>query len=524
MGKWRISFHAPPSLRSEKKRPGPEPPSEFVCPISGSLMADPVVVPSGHSFEHACVQACHSLSFTPTTLLDSNPDFTTVIPNLALKSAILTWCHKFAVEPPKPPTPASAETHVRRLMASSDPIAGVSDRPPVKLTHASTELTPRRTHYPLGSGSSSSSSSESVSIASSTTPLQLATRPSCLSSSSSSSEIEHLFSNANPNSKSKSIEEEEEVLAKLKSPQVFEQEEGVQALRKLTRTRPQARVSLCTAGALSALRSLIVSRYASVQVHAVAALVNMSLARDNKVRIVRSGMVPPLIDVLRGGSPESQEHASGALFSLALDDANKTAIGVLGALPPLLHVLRSGSERAQHDSALALYHLSLVRTNRVKLVKLGAVQTLLGMVESGHMPGRALLVLCNLAAGAEGRAAMLEAGAVECFVGFLRRGPDPGSESTRESCVAALYSLSHGGLRFKVVAKAAGLEEAMRRVERDGSERAKERARRMLESMRRKEEDGGGGDVNWEALLGLDLPSRTPSRRGSGLIPKSTQF
>ncbi|KAI7992702.1 U-box domain-containing protein 40 [Camellia lanceoleosa] len=101
------------------------------------------------------------------------------------------------------------------------------------------------------------------------------------------------------------------------------------------------------------------SRYSTLQVNAVAVLVNLSLKNQNKVKIVRSGIVPPLIDVLKRGFPEARDHAAGALFSLALDDQKKTAIGVLDALPPLLHALRSDSERARQDSALALYHLTL---------------------------------------------------------------------------------------------------------------------------------------------------------------------
>lgn len=221
------------------------------------------------------------------------------------------------------------------------------------------------------------------------------------------------------------------------------------------------------------------------------------------MRIVRSGIVPPLIEVLRLGSPEAQEHASGALFSLAFDDDNKTAIGVLGALSPLLHALRSESERTRHDSALALYHLSLVRSNRAKLVKLGSVPVLLGMVKLGHMTGRVLLILGNLGSGSDGRAAMLDAGAVECLVGLLLGG----SGSTRESCVGVLYELSHGGLRFKAVAKEAGLVEALQKVERFGSEKANEKVRRILEVMREKEVEEE--DVDWEELLELSNSGST---------------
>lgn len=194
------------------------------------------------------------------------------------------------------------------------------------------------------------------------------------------------------------------------------------------------------------------------------------------------------------------------MFSLALDDYNKIAIGVLGALPPLLHALRSDSERARNDSALALYHLSLVQSNRAKLVKLGAVQMLLGLLRAGHMTGRVLLILCNMAASVEGRAAMLDAGGVECFVGMLSKD-EFDSESIRESCVAALNGLSQGGLRFKGLASQVGAEEVLRKVEKEGSERAREKARRILEVLRRRGEEVE--EVDWEELLGSGEVSRT---------------
>ncbi|GFY87090.1 RING/U-box superfamily protein with ARM repeat domain-containing protein [Actinidia rufa] len=476
--RWRISLHRSTSVIKK------QPPKEFICPLSGSLMADPVIVSSGQTFERNCVQTCKSLGFKPALSDGSKPDFSTVIPNLALKSTILNWCNTHLRDHPKPIDSISAEKLIRALMASQK-----QQSQEKILIHAQSELT--------RSSRLSSSTDESVAVATSgsTTPLPLATRPSCYSYSSSS-DVETL----NPSSA-----EEVDIVARLKSSHVFEQEEAVISLRNITRSREDTRAHLCTSRLLSAVRYLIASRYATLQVNAVAALVNLSLENENKVKIVRSGIVRPLVDVLKGGFPEAQDHAAGAIFSLSLDDQNKTAIGVLGALPPLLHALRSNSERARLDSALALYHLSLVQSNRSKLIKLGSVQSLLGMLKSGHMTGRVLLVLCNLAVCAEGRAAMLDGGAVECLVGVLGRD-ELGSESIRESCAVALYGLSHGGLRFKGLAKEAGLEEVLRKVEEVGTERAREKARRVLEVMRGRDEEEE--EVDWEELLDSSEVSR----------------
>ncbi|KAG8635083.1 hypothetical protein MANES_17G117900v8 [Manihot esculenta] len=474
--KWKIF--------SFRRLPKQEIPREFLCPISENLMNDPVIVSSGHSFERSCVQACNSLDFTPTLMDGTIPDFSTVIPNLALKSAILNWCNNNSVQPPKPLDFFSAEKLVRAKMDAQQEEKGlvlrIKQRPLVNLMNQAAI----DSHL-------SSSSEESIDTIDSTPPLQLTTRPSCYSSASSSSEMETLNLNPNP--------EEEELITKLKSPQVFEIEEAVISLRKITKTKEDTRVELCTPRLLSVLRSLITSRYTNIQVNSTACLVNLSLEKVNKVKIVRSGIVPALIDVLKGGFPEAKEHACGAIFSLALEDHNKTAIGVLGALPPLLHLLRSESEWSRHDSALALYHLSLVQSNRSKLVKLGAVPILLGLIKSGHMRSRVLLILCSLASCPDGRAAILDSGGVDCLLGLLKERALE-SESTRESCVSVLYSLSHGGLRFKGLAKAAGGMEVFSQLEKSGREQIRGKARKLLEMMKAKEEEEEE-EVNWEELL-----------------------
>ncbi|CAJ2665526.1 unnamed protein product [Trifolium pratense] len=481
------------------------PPQEFLCPISGSLMSDPVIVSSGHSFDRISIEACKNLNFTPQLQDGTTPNFTTLIPNLNLKSSILKWTQSSQTKIQTNPNLKTTENLVQTLISSkkhqkhqNDVVSEKNDQE--EETRQISILTPRKTSY--------SSSEESIATAtssSSTTP-----RPQFQSfcySSPSSSEIEPSTS-----------PEEEEIVTKLRNPQQFIIEEALISLRKITRTKEETRVQLCTNRVLCSLRTLILSKNEVVGVNALASLVNLSLEKVNKVKIVRSGIVPPLIEVLKFGSCESQEHASCVFFSLSLDDDNKTAIGVLGALMPLLHALKSESERTRHDSALALSHLSLVRSNRAKMVKLGFVSVLLGMVKSGHMMGQVLLILGNLGFGSDGRAAMLDAGVVECLVSLLG-GVELDSESIRESCVGVLYALSHGGLRFKAVAKEVGVVEMLEKMEKMKSEKANEKVRRILEIMSEKEVEEE--EVDWEELLDSGFSCQTMSRQDSGLDESS---
>lgn len=483
-------------------------------------MSDPVVVSSGQTFERVSVQVCLDLAFIPKLTDhdddDSPPDFSTVIPNRNMKSTIDGWCDSVGVERPHPPDYSAVETNLRQQMPPSSEVEirvseqellrAVADRAPVIYHHADSELMNRRRL------DNSSSSDESVIVAHQSPFI---TRPACFSPSSSSSEIEIL--NYSP--------EEEEIYTKLKSSDVFDQEQGLIMMRKMTRTKDEARVSLCSSRILSLLKFMIVSRYSLVQTNSLASLVNLSLEKTNKLTIVRLGFVPLLIDVLKSGSKEAQEHAAGSIFSLSLEDDNKMPIGVLGALQPLLHALRAAeSDRTRHDAGLALYHLSLNQTNRLKLVRLGAVPVLFSLVRSGESASRALLVICNLACCSEGRSAMLDANAVAILVGKLReeerrREESRSSAAARENCVAALFALSHESLRFKGLAKEARVVEVLKEVEERGTERAREKAKKILQLMRERvpeeDDDDGEGTVDWDRVI-LDSNGSIRSRFRDG--------
>ncbi|XP_057806303.1 U-box domain-containing protein 38-like [Salvia miltiorrhiza] len=521
--RWRISFHRSPATANK------DPPQEFLCPISNSLMFDPAIVSSGQTFERACVDVCTALSFAPTLADGSKPDFSTVIPNLALKTAILSWCSKTGSGRPSPPVHSEIESTIRSLSASTgtlespkilvsekELLKGVAETPPILFSHAATELNSRDLNL-------SSSSEESV-IANATPLLPFATRPSCFSySSSPSTSSEFVAEEGSTNAASiNSSSEDENFITKMRSLDVYEQEQAVIQLRKTTRTSEEARATLCSERLLLALKQLLSSRYSALQTNAAAAMVNLSLEKGNKVKIVRAGAVPPLIDILKSGYDESREHAAGAIFSLALEDDNKTAIGVLGALPPLLHELRSGTRRSRHDAALALYHLTLVQSNRAKVIRLGAAAALLGLLKDRDVAARVVLTVCNLATCDEGRAALLDANAVDCLVGLLRNRAELSSESTRENCVAALHSLSDRSLRFKGLARDAGAEEVLLDVVKADSERAREKARRILEGLRGPEaaEDG---EVDWEAVMKGGV-TQARHRVGKSSGRNSTEF
>ncbi|XP_062199216.1 U-box domain-containing protein 39-like [Phragmites australis] len=517
--RWKLPFHragsAPSSPFSSESLPAAPPPCsparpeawaeeavppEFVCPVSGALMADPVILPSGQTYERACLQASAELAFLPPGVESGGAD--TMIPNSALKAAIGTWCARSGRAVPTPP---SAEAAREAVLRSMPPAAAKS----VRTTRRAAMASSSNSSYSSPASTSSYGSSSEITAAEEEVdgrPVKEAPQKRIIK------EVEVETAAVDPL--------EDEVVAKVMEAD----EEGVVAaamasLREATRESAERRRALCSPRLLGALRRvLLLPRHAAARVDATAALVNLSLEPANKVRIVRAGAVPALVEVLRSGASaaEAREHAAGSLFGLALNEDNRAAIGVLGAVPPLLDLLTypGNPARARRDAGMALYHLSLAAVNQTKIARFpGAPKALLTVASSAAEPTPirrlALMVVCNVCACAEGRAALMDAGAVAAVAGILSSSHDAaanrsgsGSADLEEWCVAAMYAMSRGSLRFRGLARAAGADRALRRVADEGAPGGvrREMARKTLRAMLGDLDEDDGNDLTGSSL------------------------
>ncbi|XP_072990113.1 U-box domain-containing protein 39-like [Typha latifolia] len=517
-GKWKLSFRRSPLTSPSSPPPPPSSSSsssiatrealmEFLCPISQSIMADPVIVSSGQTFERACIQACSDLAFFPPALnlsLSSSSPLV-LIPNVALKAAIHSWCDRSCLPRPIPVSSDAARDIVRRYMDSI---------PSSPMTRAMTEDGMGNTNSGLFSSSSSVS----------------------YSSSYPSSEIETLNSESRkcPETQEAAADPlQDEILTKLMTSKPSEQEIAMVSLRQAARESRERRIALCTPRLLAALRPMLLSRHVGVQVNALAATVNLSLEPPNKVRIVRSGAVPALVEVLGGrGNSEARADAATVIFSLTVEGENRAAIGALGAIPPLFHVFTVTSEAfsARRDAGMALYYLSLIETNRSKIVRaVGAVKALMAVAkDEKEMRRMALMVVCNLAGSKEGRAALVDGGAVATVVEMMREENEKGKEKEEEYLVAALYGMSRGSMRFRGQAKAVGAEKELRRVaEEVGGGVGKEMARKTLSAMNREDDNDEEMEENM-SIVSEGLVSYQRRHRdfgsGSGSSSNTTEF
>uniref|UniRef100_A0ACD6AK43 Uncharacterized protein n=1 Tax=Avena sativa TaxID=4498 RepID=A0ACD6AK43_AVESA len=469
--RWKLlPFHSkppppPPALSLPGKEEQEEDvPREFLCPILGAPMDDPVILPSGRTYERACIRACAELSISPAGVEEQPPSpCGVIIPNDALRAAIRTWRARSGHAPSSAPSAAAAREAVLRAVP-----------------------TPR----PPGRSSSNLSCSSRASAASTSS-----------SWSRSSSEITTTV-------ELETVRAKEEVgqaaVKAVESGEEWEVEAAMAALRQATRESAPRRRALCVPRLLAALRRVLLSARHSnaARAHAAAALANLSLEPENRVPIVRAGAVPALIEVVGSGAGASEacEHAAGALFGLALHEGNRAAIGVLGAVPPLLALLTTGGHaaRARRDAGMALYHLSLAAVNQSKLARApGAAKNLLSIASNSTEPlpvrRLALMVICNVAACVEGRTALMDAGAVATFSVIL--SDDPCRSELEEWCVAALYDMSMGSPRFRGLARAAGVDRPLILIAEQAEPGAhKDMARKALRAML------GLGDINGGGL------------------------
>lgn len=464
-----------PAALLGKEQEEEELPREFLCPILGAPMADPVILPSGRTYERACVQACAELSLCPPGEDAPGAGGAGVaIPNDALRAAIRTWRARSGRAPPAAPSAAAAREAVVRAVPTPRPQPGRSSSNLSCSSRASAAST---------SSSSSRSSSEITTL-----ELEMSrAKEAAKEATAEELEVGRLAA--------KAVEDGDE----------WEVEAAMAALRQATRESASRRRALCVLPRLlAALRRVLLSARTSpaARADAAAVLANLSLEPENRVPIVRAGAVPALIEVVAGtGAPEACEHAAGALFGLALHEGNRAAIGVLGAVPPLLAVLvtrDSHCPRARRDAGMALYHLSLAAVNQSKLARApGAGKSLLSVASDPTEPlpirRLALMVTCNVAACPEGRTALMDAGAVAKFSAILSDDAR-GSSELQEWCVAALYDMSRGSPRFRGLARAAGADRPLILIAEQAQAGVhKDMARKALRAMLGLEDINGGG-------------------------------
>ncbi|KAF0903199.1 hypothetical protein E2562_025771 [Oryza meyeriana var. granulata] len=320
-------------------------PPEFVCPISGELMGDPVIVSCGETFERGCVEACIALGFTPASVspsmdLAASPP-PTPIPNANLKKAISSYCDRAGLPRPSAVAPEEARSIVRRLM-------GVQE--PARATRVNGErFEPPPTSSPEFS------------------PLGLT--------------------------------QEEVVLVRLLDGEPSRQEGALEALKQTLRGGENGqRRALCTPRLLDGLRRLMGSVHEGVRLvpvlvkllgaaspelrdHAAGAIYSLSIEEKNRIPIGVLGAVPPLLQLVASAvdGDRARLDAGMALYYLSLDEMNRSRLARSAGTVPVL-VSAAGESALRRPALMVMANLAGCGEGREALIDGGAVAAVTGLM------------------------------------------------------------------------------------------------------------------------------------------------
>lgn len=257
------------------------------------------------------------------------------------------------------------------------------------------------------------------------------------------------------------------------------QRHASEQLRSLAKRSPYNRDYIGEAGAISRLVDLLRKvEDSQFQVHAVTALLNLSLNRSLKESIVNADAIDSLVEVLRTGALEARENSAATLFSLSSSQINKSKIGMSGVFPPLVQLLRDGSHRGRRDAASLIFNLAILPANKALAVGAGAVPVLIKLMadESTKLHDEALAVLALLSGVDEGQFAISQADAMPLLVNLVATGVP----RNQENAVGIILDLGKNDPEQVEEAVKLGVYGSLGELASMGTEKGRRRARRLL--------------------------------------------
>lgn len=405
-------------------------PSGFCCPLSLELMADPVIVASGRTYERAAIKKWIDLGLTVCPMTRQPLGHTNLTPNHTVKDLIANWCNSNNVKLPETKSP-------------------VQPLPP--LVHGGSGLMEMQNSHSLGQPTSLDFESQGS--------------PEIVSSLSIESRADL------------SGTQVLKLVDELKSSSVDTQREATTKLRLLAKHNMNNRIVIGNSGAITLLVELLYSSDAKTQENAVTALLNLSLNDKIKTFITNGDAISPLIHVLETGNPEAKENAAATLYSISAVGDNKARIGKSGAIKPLVDLLGNGTPRGKRDAAIALYNLSIFHENKACIVEADAVKHLVELMDpAAGMVEKAVALLSNLATVPEGRTAIGQEGGIPVLVEVIELGTARG----KENAAAALLQLCKNNRRFCSLVLKEGALPSLVALAQSGTPRAKKKSLELL--------------------------------------------
>ncbi|KAH7372945.1 hypothetical protein KP509_17G030500 [Ceratopteris richardii] len=210
------------------------------------------------------------------------------------------------------------------------------------------------------------------------------------------------------------------------------------------------------------------------------------LCNRNKVKIVKAGAVPILVELMRLENASLRESAAAVILTLSASNANKPLIGSSGATALLVDILLCGSVQGRVDAVMALYNLSTHHDNLMPILDAGGIAPLILLLKecrkASKVAEKTTALLQSLMVFEEARSAIAaEEGGVLTLVEVLEEG----SLQSREHAVSALLIMCQSSrCKYRQAILQEGVIPGLLELTVQGTVGAKQKAKSLLQLLR----------------------------------------
>ncbi|KAM0883245.1 hypothetical protein ACQ4PT_031766 [Festuca glaucescens] len=350
---------------SSIKHRSPIIPDEFRCPISLELMQDPVIVSSGQTYERSCIQKWLDSGHKTCPKTQLPLTHTSLTPNFVLKSLIAQWCEANGIELPK----NKVNSHDKKVVKSSDyDNAGL-----VSLMSRLRSVNQDEQRAAAGEIRllAKRNVNNRICIAEAgAIPLLVN-----LLSSSDPRTQEHAVTallnlSIHENNKASIVDSNAipKIVEVLKTGSMEARENAAATLFSLS-VVDENKVTIGAAGAIPPLINLLCDGSPRGKKDAATAIFNLCIYQGNKVRAVKAGIIVHLMNFLVDPTGGMIDEALTLLAILAGNPDGKAVITQSEPMPPLVEVIRTGSPRNRENAAAILWSLCSADAEQIRAAK-----------------------------------------------------------------------------------------------------------------------------------------------------------
>ncbi|KAG6415943.1 hypothetical protein SASPL_123363 [Salvia splendens] len=302
-------------------------PDEYRCPISLDLMNDPVIVASGHTYDRNSIAQWINSGHHTCPKSGQRLIHMALIPNYALRSLIQQWCQENMI-----PTASEVERSSSKRRSSETAVDHIS------VTKAAADAVKMTAEFLVGRLATGSRDIQ----------RQAAYELRLLAKTGMDNRSIIAEAGAIPF-----------LVTLLGSPDSRIQENAVTALLNLS-IHENNKMLIMAAGAIDSIVEVLQSgNTMEAKENAAATIFSLSIIGEHKAIIgAHPRVIPALVRFLGEGTAAGKRDAATALFNLALFNANRGKVILSGAVPLLIELL-TDDKAGITDDALAVLSLLL---------------------------------------------------------------------------------------------------------------------------------------------------------------------